>query len=77
MPSMLKQKGTGDLYINTPVMAARSDMEPVEETDLSPVGEAVKPKKATRVRKPKVTKAPVDPDEIPPLEGLENAFKSE
>lgn len=83
MPSMLRQKVTGDLYVSSPIMAARGDMEPVEESDLSPVGEAVKPGKVKRPRKPKVAKAitlpadPVDPDDIPPLEGLEDAFPSE
>ena len=78
MPTMLKQKGTGDLYVFSPEMAGRPDMEVFDETDLSPV----KPKQK-RARKPKVVAVEVeevvgvgDP-EPEPLEGLDELFKDE
>ena len=81
MPVMLKQKGTGDLFGFTPIMAARADMEPFEVSDLSPVA---KPKRK-RAKKPKVVEVAVEetvgvgePEAEPaPLEGLDELFKGE
>lgn len=64
MPAMLRQKGTGDLYIYTELMAARDDMEPVDEPDIGPgvdietLAEATpKPAPKPRTTKPRVTQA--------------------
>lgn len=40
MPTYLRQKGTGQLYIYSTQMAKRTDMEVIEAGDLSAVGEA-------------------------------------
>ena len=54
MAIMLKQKGTGDIYIYTELLAQRDDMEIFEES--SPPPEA-KPAKLTATAKPIPQKA--------------------
>lgn len=40
MPTYLRQKGSGDLYLFTAAMSKRSDMEIVDESDLSEVSDS-------------------------------------
>jgi hypothetical protein len=62
MPTMLRQKDTGDLYVFTPIMATRPDMEVLDEPDISPVAE---PPKQTKPRKAKAAKKEADDSSAP------------
>lgn len=43
MPTMLRQKGTGDMYVFTSAMAQRADMEYVDVPDIAPPADPVPP----------------------------------
>ena len=82
MPLMLKQKGTGDMYGYTAIMAARPDMEVIEESDISPVNAATPAPKVKKTRRPKKAAAVAiekAPETVPSavLEDLATAFPGE
>ena len=61
MATMLRQKTTGDLYCFTELLAARDDMEIIDESDMSEVDEAlVEDKPKRRNKKAVVEEAPVE-----------------
>lgn len=74
MATMLRQKTTGDLYCFTELLAARDDMEIIDESDMSEVDEAlVEDKPKRRNKKAVVEEAPVEeaPVEEAPVENVE------
>ena len=77
--SMLRHKPTGDLYIRTELLAARADMDPVDEPIADePVAEAPKKDKKDK-KKPKVVSEPVaEPEPVADLEQeLTSLFEGE
>lgn len=65
MPAMLRHKPTGDLYIRTSLLAARDDMEAVEDSET--VVEDAAPAKAGKGKK-KAEEAPV---EVPVVDNVD------
>jgi hypothetical protein len=65
MSNMLRHKPTGDLYISTAILAARSDMEPVVDEPVAVAVAEDKPKRKTKIK----IENPAEPESV--LDGVD------